>query len=93
MALVHLAISIIVLGFLYRRMIIRETPGQIGKAQAVVPVFLGVISLPISFAFFILNGAIALAAGYSVADNHSVISIRRWRRILSAASESVPRLV
>ena len=73
MALVHLAISIIVLGFLYRRMIIRETPGQIGKAQAVVPVFLGVISLPISFAFFILNGAIALAAGYSVADNHSLV--------------------
>ena len=52
MALVHLAISIIVLGFLYRRMIIRETPGQIGKAQTAVPVFLGVISLPISFAFF-----------------------------------------
>lgn len=72
MALVHLALSIIVLGFLYRRMIIRETPAQIGKAQAVTPVFLGVISLPVSFAFFILNGAIAAAAGYS-AEHHSLV--------------------
>ena len=72
MALIHLALSSIVLGFLYRRMIIRETPAQIGKAQAVTPVFLGVISLPVSFAFFILNGVIAVAAGYS-AENHSLV--------------------
>jgi hypothetical protein len=44
MVLIHLVLSIIVLGFLYRRMIRQETPMQIGKAQAVVPIFLGVIS-------------------------------------------------
>lgn len=72
MVLIHLALSIIVLGFLYRRMIRQETPMQIGKAQAVVPIFLGVISLPISFVLFIFNGMVALAAGYSSA-NHSLV--------------------
>ena len=72
MALIQLAISFIVLGFLYRRMIKRETPTPIGKAQAIIPVFLGVISLLISFAFFLMNGVLLLKLGYSK-EAHSLV--------------------
>ena len=74
-----MAISIIVLGFLYRRMISWEIPRQIGKAQAVIPVILGVLSLPISFSFFIINGMIAIAVGYS-SEDHSLV----FRSLFSA---------
>ena len=41
-------LALIICGFLYRRMIKRETPERIGKLQAILPVVLGGICVPIS---------------------------------------------
>ena len=53
MAIIQLLLSAIVCGILYIRMIRREVPEQIGKARAITPVVLGIVSLMLSFAFFI----------------------------------------
>lgn len=52
MAFVQLALSLVILGALYIRMIRREAPTQVSKAQAIVPVALGVVSLALSFGCF-----------------------------------------
>jgi hypothetical protein len=46
MAIVQFVLALAVLGLLYSRMIKRETPGPISKAQAVLPVVFGVLSVP-----------------------------------------------
>lgn len=53
MAIIQLVLSAIICGILYVRMIRREVPEQIGKAQAITPVALGVVSLVLSFIFFL----------------------------------------
>ena len=65
MALIQAVVSLIVLSILYVRMIKREQPSPIGTAQAVVPIVMGVVSLILSFVFFLLNGALLLRIGYS----------------------------
>ena len=53
MAIIQLVLSAAICGFLYVRMIRREVPEQIGRAQAIAPVGLGVASLFLSFLFFL----------------------------------------
>lgn len=50
---VHALLSLIVLSILYKRMIDREVPSPIGWLQALLPVGLGGVSLPLSFSFFL----------------------------------------
>lgn len=45
MAIISAGLAIVILGFLYWRMIKRETPKQIGALQALVPIALGVVSM------------------------------------------------
>lgn len=49
---IHAILSLIVLSILYKRMIDREVPSPIGWLQALLPVGLGGVSLPLSFSFF-----------------------------------------
>lgn len=49
MALIQFILSLVVLGILYMRMVKREVPEPISTLRAVIPVALGVISLPLSF--------------------------------------------
>ena len=58
-------VVIIVLGLLYRWMIKREVPEPIGKKQALVPVGLGIVSLPLSFVLMLGLVACVRALGYS----------------------------
>lgn len=58
LAFIYSILVIIVLGFLYKWMIDRESPLKISKAQAIVPVVLGIFSLPLSFAILLLFGYI-----------------------------------
>ena len=65
MPIVQLVISLIVLGFLYTRMIRRETPDTIAKTQAVVPVILGAASTVLSFLLFLAIGFVLDKVGFS----------------------------
>lgn len=43
-AIIQLIVGIVVLGFLYLRMMKREVPDPIGKKQAYIPVLFGLLS-------------------------------------------------
>ncbi|MBQ1423606.1 MAG: PrsW family intramembrane metalloprotease [Lachnospiraceae bacterium] len=64
MELVYFIVALVVLGVLYSRMIRREEPSAIGKAQAVVPVVFGVLSMLPSVALAILGSFVLKKAGY-----------------------------
>lgn len=68
MAIIQTVISLVILGFLYGRMIQRETPARVTKAQAIVPIVLGVISLFLSFGFVLAIMASLKAIGFSTAS-------------------------
>lgn len=68
MAVIQLALSAIICGIFYVRMIRREVPERIGKAQAVTPVVLGIVSLVLSFAFFLGLGITLKYAGINTKD-------------------------
>ena len=73
MPIVQFAISLIVLGFLYSRMIRRESPDTITKTQAVVPVILGAVSTVLSFLLFLGIGFALDKAGFSTKQLPSLI--------------------
>ena len=64
MAIIQFFVSIIILSILYVRMIKRETP-SIGKAQAIVPVILGIVSLVVSVAFTLGLAILLFKAGWN----------------------------
>ncbi len=65
MPIIQFVIALIVLGFLYSRMIRRESPDTIAKTQAVVPVILGAVSTVLSFLLFLGIGFLLDKAGFS----------------------------
>lgn len=73
MGIIAMLVSLAVLGFIYRRMIARDVPRPIGRKQALVPILLGVASLPLSFVFTLMFGILAKTAGYNAAD-HSLLA-------------------
>lgn len=69
MEIIAMLISLNVLTFLYRRMIARDVPEPIGRKQAIVPVLLGVVSLPLALIItFGCVGSLINIVGYSPTD-------------------------
>lgn len=54
----HAVVALIVLTIIYKRMIDRRVQGPIGWLQALLPVGLGGVSLPLSFTFFLGVGVL-----------------------------------
>ena len=73
MPIIQLVISLIVLGFLYSRMIRRESPEPVSKPQAAVPVVLGAVSTVLSFLLFLGIGYLLDKAGVSTKQLPSFI--------------------
>ena len=68
MAIIQTIASLIILGILYKRMIKREVPTPVSKWQAVVPIILGIISLPLSFLMVLGNGLIMVGMGINASE-------------------------
>ena len=64
MEMLSMAVSIAVLGILYKRMLGRELPEPITGAQAFVPIGLGVVSTVLSVPLFLGSAALLVNAGY-----------------------------
>jgi len=62
--MIQLLVSLVVLGFLYYRMVKREIPSPVDKGQAIIPVAVGILSLPLSFVFVLGIGLLLKAIGY-----------------------------
>lgn len=65
MALIQLILSLTVLGILYKRMLKLKMPQTFGRAQALVPIGLGLLSTMLSFIFFLGIGVLLYALGIS----------------------------
>ena len=74
MGFIQLIISLIVLWILYSNMIKREKPSPIGKTQAIAPIFGGLISLLLSFAFFLSIAIVCSKFGYSIKDKVDILN-------------------
>jgi len=68
MAIIQLVLSALICGILYVRMIRREVPERIGKAQAIVPVALGIVALILSFLFFIGLSVVISKTGFRASE-------------------------
>ena len=68
MAIVKFFVTIIVMSILYYRMTRRDVPTPIGKTQAIVPILLGIVSMVLSFGFFILFAWIMKQTGFSTTN-------------------------
>lgn len=79
MEIISVAVAVVVLGILYKRMIAREVPEQIGTLQAVVPAALGMVSTALSFPLMLLSAVLLVSAGF-VADGNSL-----WMRSIVSA--------
>ena len=69
--LIQFGITTIILTILYVRMIKREVP-NIGKAQAIVPILLGIVSLIVSFALVLGIGYFLMKLGYNKNNIESI---------------------
>ena len=81
MGIIAMLLSLLVLTFLYRRMIARDVPETIGRKQALVPVLLGFVSLPLALIFtFACVGSFINSVGYTPTDHpllaQSIISAK-----------------
>ena len=74
MAIIQFVFSIVILSIIYLKMIKRETP-RIGKAQATVPVILGIVSLVVSVVLVILLAIGLSKLGFNK-DNISNLALR-----------------
>ena len=63
MEYVSMIISAVVLGIIYVKMIKCDKEPGITKAQALIPIALGVVALPLSFVFVITTGIAFMNAG------------------------------
>ena len=55
-SIISFILGLIILGILYKNMIAWEGVYRISKGQAILPVVLGLSSVPISFIFFLIIG-------------------------------------
>lgn len=93
MALMQLLAALIVLGTIYKKMISREVPVQISRAQAVTPVLLGVVSLIVSFAMFLGIAALLTMVGFNSTGLPDVARSLIASLIIAALPEELAKLL
>ncbi len=93
MAFIQFIVSLIILGFIYSKMIKREVPSPIGKAQAIAPIFGGLISLLLSFAFFLSIAIVCSKFGYSIKDKVDVLSSLISAFLVAGLPEEIAKLL
>lgn len=93
MAIIQFILALVILGKLYIRMIKREEPEQISRAQAVLPVIFGAVSVPVSFIMFLAIGNLMLKTGISI--NHFPVAVSSVMKALFAAGlpEEITKLL
>ncbi len=94
LTLIYSVIVIIVLGLLYKKMIDREYPLKISKAQAITPVVLGILALPLSFVFFILIAYVGNTVfGLSIGGGPLIVASFTTALFSAALNEELAKLI
>ena len=91
---IYSIVVIIVLGFLYKKMIDWAYPLKISRAQAIIPIVLGVFSLPLSFVIFMFIGYIGhTVLGYTLGDGPLLLASFKSALFSAALNEELAKLI
>ena len=93
MAIIQLVLSAVICGVLYVRMVRREVPETIGKGRAVAQVALGVVSLVLSFIFFIGVAYLVTYAGIDTTKMNPVLGSIVGAFIVAGLPEELAKLL
>ena len=74
-SIISFILGLIILGILYKNMIAWEGDYRISRGQALLPVLLGLLSVPLSFIFFLIIGLVFRAVtGFVPTDGPALLA-------------------
>ena len=93
-SIISLVLSLIILGILYKNMIAWEGVYRISKGQAILPVLLGLLSVPISFVFFLIIGlGFKAVTGFSPSEGPALLASFNHALFSAALNEELAKLI
>ena len=94
LTIIYSIVVIIVLGFLYKKIIDWEYPLKISRTQAILPIGLGILSLPLSFAIFLIIGYICHNVfGFTIGDGPLLLASFISALLAAALNEELAKLI
>ncbi len=91
---IYSIVVIIVLGFLYKKLIAWEYPLKISRAQTILPIGLGILSLPLSFIIFLIIGSICHNVfGFSIGDGPLLLASFISALLSAALNEELAKMI
>ena len=94
LSFIYSIIVILILGFLYKKIIDWEYPLKISKAQAIIPVVLGILSLPLFFVIFLFIGYTAHNVfGFSLDEGPLLLASFNSALFSAALNEELAKLI
>ena len=93
-SIISFVVCLIILGILYRNMIAWEGEYRISRGQAVLPVILGLLSVPLSFVFFLIIGlGFKAVTGFAPTDGPALLAIFNHALFSAALNEELAKLI
>ena len=93
-SIISLVLCLIIIGILYKNMIAWEGSYRISRGQALLPVFLGLLSVPLSFAFFLIIGLVFRAVtGFTPSEGPALLASFNHALFSAALNEELAKLI
>ncbi len=93
-SIISLVLCLIILGILYRNMISWEGTCRLSGGQAITPVLLGLLSVPLSFVFFLIIGLIFKAVtGFTPTEGPLLLASFNHALFSAALNEELAKLI
>lgn len=93
-SIISFVLNLIILGILYKNMIAWEGDYRISRGQALLPVILGLLSVPLSFVFFLIIGlAFKAVTGFVPTDGPVLLASFNHALFSAALNEELAKLI
>jgi RsiW-degrading membrane proteinase PrsW (M82 family) len=93
-SIISFILGLIILGILYKNMIAWEGDYRISRGQALLPVLLGLLSVPLSFIFFLIIGLVFRAVtGFVPTDGPALLASFNHALFSAALNEELAKLI
>lgn len=93
-SIISLVLGLIILGILYKNMIAWEGDIRISRGQALLPVLLGLFSVPLSFVFFLIIGlAFKAVTGFTPTEGPLLLASFNHALFSAALNEELAKLI
>ena len=93
-SIISFVLSLIIVGILYKNMIAWEGDYRISRGQVLLPVLLGLLSVPLSFVFFLIIGLTFRAVtGFVPTDGPLLLASFNHALFSAALNEELAKLI